>query len=375
MNNSDDKNKINNDSKSKSVFPISLNLKGIGLEKTLVALSILLLVIIAIAAIFHSVIVPITKNNAKINDQLYNAYAHVDDFKKNVYGEDQTPNMENNVFQDKNIVGISCWGDSFNIAANQQTPSFGAYIAAACQTYVFNVASNKDNIEMVAGRQGGVPMMISPCDIPAKKQSVEITLTNEYGTELTPDFSKNGGLNPVTINGVEGVISSIDDKYYFTRSQSGYETFIYQPTPVQTRAMGVRNNDISIFFIGSVDKLETKERMVEIYQKMAKALGTDQYLVVGPVSGDTAKVNEYNQALAAAFGNKYFDLHSYLCGDQILKDNKFKLNEENKKMAAAGQIPKAFLLDNKHFNQTANEAIGKRLSQKLLELKYVDKIL
>ena len=178
---------------------------------------------------------------------------------------------------------------------------------------------------MVAGRQGGVPMMISPCDIPAKKQSVEITLTNEYGTELTPDFSKNGGLNPVTINGVEGVISSIDDKYYFTRSQSGYETFIYQPTPVQTRAMGVRNNDISIFFIGSVDKLETKERMVEIYQKMAKALGTDQYLVVGPVSGDTAKVNEYNQALAAAFGNKYFDLHSYLCGDQILKDNKFKL--------------------------------------------------
>ncbi|MFR5772200.1 MAG: hypothetical protein ACLUE7_02240 [Lachnospirales bacterium] len=41
MNNSDDKNKINNDSKSKSVFPISLNLKGIGLEKTLVALSIL----------------------------------------------------------------------------------------------------------------------------------------------------------------------------------------------------------------------------------------------------------------------------------------------------------------------------------------------
>ena len=77
--------------------------------------------------------------------------------------------------------------------------------------------------------------------------------------------------------------------------------------------MGVRNNDISIFFIGSVDKLETKERMVEIYQKMTKALGTDQYLVVGPVSGDTAKVNEYNQALAAAFGNKYFDLHSYLC--------------------------------------------------------------
>jgi hypothetical protein len=44
-------------------------------------------------------------------------------------------------------------------------------------------------------------------------------------------------------------------------------------------------------------------------------------------------------------------------------------------MAAAGQIPKAFLLDNEHFNQTANEAIGKRLSQKLLELKYVDKIL
>ena len=373
MNNTDDKNKVNN-SKSKNIFPISLNLKGIGLEKTVVVLSILLLVIVAIASVFHSVIVPITKNNTKINDQLYNAYAHVDDFKKNVYGEDQTPNMENSVFQDKSIVGISCWGDSFNIAANQQTPSFGAYIAAACQTYVFNVASNKDNIEMVAGRQGGVPMIVGPCDIPAKKESVEITLTNEYGTELTPDFSKNGGLNPVTINGVEGVVSSINGKYYFTRSQSGYETFVYQPTPIQTRAMGIRNKDTSIFFIGSVDKLESKDRMIEIYQKMAKALNTDKFLVIGPVSGDTAKVNEYNQALAAAFGNKYLDLHSYICSDQILKDNKFKLNEENKKMAANGQIPKAFLLDPEHFNQTANEAIGKRISKKLLELKYVNKI-
>lgn len=373
MNNSDDKNKVNNE-KSKNIFPISLNLKGIGLEKTVVVLSILLLVIVAIASVFHSVIVPITKNNTKINDQLYNAYAHVDDFKKNVYGEDQTPNMENSVFQDKSIVGISCWGDSFNIAANQQTPSFGAYIAAACQTYVFNVASNKDNIEMVAGRQGGVPMIVGPCDIPAKKESVEITLTNEYGTELTPDFSKNGGLNPVTINGVEGVVSSINGKYYFTRSQSGYETFVYQPTPIQTRAMGIRNNDTSIFFIGSVDKLESKDRMIEIYQKMAKALNTDKFLVIGPVSGDTAKVNEYNQALAAAFGNKYLDLHSYICSDQILNDNKFKLNEENKKMAANGQIPKAFLLDPEHFNQTANEAIGKRISKKLLELKYVNKI-
>jgi hypothetical protein len=43
-------------------------------------------------------------------------------------------------------------------------------------------------------------------------------------------------------------------------------------------------------------------------------------------------------------------------------------------MAANGQIPKAFLLDPEHFNQTANEAIGKRISKKLLELKYVNKI-
>ena len=57
-----------------------------------------------------------------------------------------------------------------------------------------------------------------------------------------------------------------------------------------------------------------------------------------------------------------------------MKDNKFKLNEENKKMAANGQIPKAFLLEPEHFNQTANEAIGKRISKKLLELKYVNKI-
>ena len=80
-------------------------------------------------------------------------------------------------------------------------------------------------------------------------------------------------------------------------SQSGYETFVYQPTPIQTRAMGIRNNDTSIFFIGSVDKLESKDRMIEIYQKMAKALNTDKFLVIGPVSGDTAKVNEYIKPL------------------------------------------------------------------------------
>ncbi len=370
----DDKNNTNKDLNSKKSFPISLNLDGIGLEKALVVISVLLLIVIAVAAILHSFIMPKIQNNTQINDQLYDAYAHIDDFKKNVYGEAQTPNMENNVLQDESIVGISCWGDSFNIAANSQTASFPAYIAAACQTFVFNVSSNNDNIEMVAARQGGVPMLMSPCDIPAKKQSVEVTLTNEYGTELTPDFSKNGGLNPVTVNGIEGIITSINDKLYFSRSQSGFETFIYQPAPVQTRAMGVRNKDISIFFIGDVDKLESKERMTEIYQKMTKSLSTDEYLIIGPIKGDTAKVNEYNEALASAFGNKYLDLHSYLCGDEILTDNKFKLNEENKKMAASGQIPKAFLFDPTHFTQTANEAIGKKISKKLLELKYVDAI-
>lgn len=372
MNSTDDKNNNSTKQQNSGIFPFTINIRGKGVEKTVMIFSILLLAIIIVASVFNGIIFPMTHNNTEINDKLYDAYAHVNDFKKNVYGEDQTPNMENTVINDQ--LSISCWGDSYTIAANAQTPSYAAYLAAACQTFVFNVASNHDDIEMLAGRQGGVPMIISPCDIPAKKQSVEITLSNQYGTELTPDFSKNGGLNPVTINGIEGVISSINDKLYFTRSRSGYESFVYGPTAVQTRAMGIRNGDISIFFMGNVDKLGTKEKMVEVYTKMTKALKTDKFLVIGPIKGDTKKVREYNDALSKAFGDKYFDLHSYICYGEMLKDNKFKFNEENAKMAANGQIPKACLIDSEHFNQKTNEAIGKKVAKKLLELKYVDKI-
>lgn len=353
------------------------------LEKIIFITPIVVLVAAVAFTVFHVVFK--SKNSVDITTELYNAYSNENAFKNRVYGEEQTPNMENDATAPDEELPISVYGDSFCVSAKAEIPSFSAYLSKYCNArLVYNVAAPGDTIETVAARTGGVPMYVSACDIKKDKADIEILLSNSYGTKIVPDISKNAGLNPCKINGVEGVISVKDKKVYFSRSKSGFENIITDPAPVITRAMDMRLGDITIIFVGNDKLYSDMPKVLEIYQHIIDNLKTDKYLIIGPVVGNSEEIKNANLALEEKFGNKYFDLFDYLCS-YTPTDSEIALPQsEVEKALGKVEIPDTYLLDkspnaqkegekNKrdYFTEQANDIIGKALSEKLNDLGYL----
>lgn len=304
-----------------------------------------------------------------ISPEDFTEFAHEYDFNKNVYGEIQTPNMENTPSDPDGPVPISCWGDSYTIAADASTPSYVAYLSKNAVRICYNLGVNEGTIEDIAARQGGVPLYVMPFDIPARVDYKEISVSNSYGYEPNIDFDKNSGFNPCKIDGIEGILSNFYGSYKFTRLSSGFEDIILEPTPVVTKAMELRKNDITVLFIGNAANLVEDAKTVEIYKKMADFIDTDKYLVIGPIAGNANKIKNINSELSAAFGNKFLDLYSYLYNDAV-KEYKVTINEKDKASIAAGNIPANFVLNGKSFSKQGAEIAGKKIFDTLSSLGY-----
>ncbi len=335
-------------------------------EKIVITLTIIILAAVVVLCILRLVFKE--EPPAKITPDDFTEFSHESDFNKNVYGEVQTPNMENTPSDPDGPTPISCWGDSFTMAADYSTPSYVAYLSKNAIRICYNLGIGTGTLEDIAARQGGVPLYVAPMDIPARMNYREIAISNAYGNVPDIDFDKNAGFNPCKIAGIEGIISNFYGTYKFTRSASGYEQIILEPTPVVTKAMELRKDDITIFFIASEKNLADSAKTVEVYKKMADFLNTDKYLVIGPITGNVERVKELNEALASAFGNKYLNLYSYLYND-AQKEYQITINEEDKPLIAAGNIPANFI-SNKSFSKQGAEIVGKKVSDTLAALKY-----
>ena len=331
-------------------------------------------VCILIAVVFFSAFSLLFSGNTEgtVTDELYNKYSNENSFKNRVYGEDQTPNMENQPTPTNEKNPISFFGDSFCISANIQTPSLAAYVSKYTNAnLVYNVAEPSDNLELIAARVGAVPMYVSPCDISAKKKNVEITLSNAYGTNIVPGFAKNAGLNPCKINGVEGVIAIENDTLYFSRSESGFESIVTSPAVVTTRAMEMRMDDIAVIMVGNEESYKNIDKNIEICKKIVEKFNSKKYIVVGPVYGNIDNINTINSKLSDAFGNKFLDLYSYLTGDAIAEYSlQNKVSENSTKSKSS--LPEVFLSkDKKYFSDIANDIAGKKIAEKLTQLRYL----
>lgn len=268
---------------------------------------------------------------------------------------------------------ITCWGDSYTIAPNDIIPSYAGILSQLSSRYVYNVGTPLDGLKVIAGRQGGVPLVTTPFIIPADKTPVEIAVDSSAGGRQYLDFTKNAGLNPVKIAGVSGVISKIDDKYYFTRDASGNQVMVLEPAEISTRAMDLRRDDICVFFVGSDSMVDEPEKMVEIYKSMVEYLdgGSRAYIVVSPIVGDPAKLDVVDRILAQEFGENYLNLRKYFCNDL---DETFVvgLTKEEKDEMLRGIIPERYFTDSgkDYLSQMGAEITGTVIYNKLAELGY-----
>ncbi|MBR6401378.1 MAG: hypothetical protein IKS17_09235 [Firmicutes bacterium] len=269
---------------------------------------------------------------------------------------------------------VSCWGDSFTLTADASATSYAGVLASELNCTVYNIASDNDTLMAVAGREGGIPIMVTPFIIPEDKTPSEITLNNVNGEKMQLDMSKNAGLNPCTIGGVEGMISKMNDKLYFTRSTSGERTMIMEPAVVYTRGMNLRLSDITVFFVGSDELFADPEATVSVYRAMADNLdeGNDKYIVMGPVRGDLAQLKAVEEALSAEFGDKFLNLRQTLCDDAQKPHDNFTLSAQDIKDAQSGIVPEAYFASENYFNDIGTYATGSAAAEYMRSLGYFE---
>lgn len=271
------------------------------------------------------------------------------------------------------LTPISCWGDSFTVPYSETSISYAGVIANFSDRTVYNIGAPADSLKAIAGRQGGIPFLTTPFIIPQDKTPVEISIDSSIGGRLDLDFSKNAGLNPCVIKGVEGMISKINGKLYFTRSASGSQVMVYEPETVETRAMTQRRDDICIFFVGSDSSLDTPEQMIQAYKSMAEYLGTaGKYLVLSPIVGDRAKIEQAEQMLAAEFGDRFLNTREALCAAALEQHDDYKVSEEELALAKTGEIPSSYFKDANYFSEAGAVAAGSAAYKKLEDLGYFD---
>ena len=281
---------------------------------------------------------------------------------------------------------IYCWGDSLT---ESETISWTKYFTDLMNTgtkgyTVVNCGIGGENTIRIASRQGGHQLYVDEFTIP---ESGAVTIS------FKPDFSwmmKNGSdvldpsnshlqINPVTINGVKGILSrnSIAGfDYTFTRCEDGESVFVEDGTPMYTAAASACKDAINIIFTGTNDS--NIEDIIKYQEEMINSLNSDKYIVIGLLSDGyftNEELNSMNAKLAAKWGDHFVDAKTLLSSmntkELKLLTSTFALNSGDEERMSNGLIPTACMYDDLvHLNKFGGAALAGFVYQKGIELNY-----
>lgn len=272
----------------------------------------------------------------------------------------------------KNLNSITCWGDEYMSGAKTNELSIPTYIARniSGKYTVFNAGCYNEDINGIAERQGGVYIEIMPIVIPSEPMEIPVELKNMFGEDCNVHISadKNGGLNPVYINGVEGTLTATGHGYTFKRTSKGDELRITHPTIVKTKGSIDRNNDIQIIFVGKNQNYDA-DRLVNVYKAMVNYMNplVKSYIIVGIAEGTAQSQKELEDKMTSEFGRHYINIRDYMA-NYAMAELGMTPTEEDSALMAQGSVPKSLMDGDTQFTAEANEAIAKLICERLTEL-------
>lgn len=319
------------------------------------------------------------------------------------------------------LPGIVCWGDSLT-AGSSGNISYPSTLQNYINTYmcdiydfystvenaqdytrldwtqytvsipVVNMGSGKETSETVLGRSGVAPYVISEkFEIPADTESVAIKFRSENGKEVKPLTAGNAGLNPVTIDGIEGTITletnaqSWGQAYYFTRSQPGEAVTVEKDTQIIPACTDAYKNYVHIVWLGSYDNLNDPAQLVSDTRVLLsrQAQNPDRYLVLGPctirgswTSADVTAMDAIDSAMMQAFGSHYVNVRKYLLADGMT-DAKLSASKEDKVAMQQSMVPISFRsssVTGADLNGTAYRLVGKLVYDRMESLGYFEEV-
>ena len=145
---------------------------------------------------------------------------------------------------------------------------------------VVNMGTGEESVDTILGRNGAVPYVVTePFTIPADCESVAIRFTSANGADVAPLTSGDGGVNKVTIAGVEGKLSidaanssyssfstSNHIAYVFTRSEAGVPVSVDVGEEIITAASSQYLDYIPVVFAGSFGGYHTPNELIDKIQ-------------------------------------------------------------------------------------------------------------
>ena len=321
----------------------------------------------------------------------------------------------------KYLPGIVCWGDTLTYGSSG-TVSYPYILQKYIDTYICDIYDFMGSIEnagefsrldwdkykvsipvinmgvpdedttTVLGRSGVLPYVLKEdVTIPSQAEPAEIKIVSQNGKTVSPLSGGNGGINNVTINGIEGILSLETDEtvywenkvqYYFTRLEAGKESIAPKETPIIPAASEKYRDYIHIVCIGTYGDYETANDLVEQIKLLLsrQTANTDRYLVLGTCYETKyhtgwKDMSPYETVLVQAFGDHFINIRDYLCSDGMA-DAGIKPTITEERDAAKGIVPKCLRSSsgNAGLSASAYRLIGKVVYDRMEQLGYFDEV-
>lgn len=314
--------------------------------------------------------------------------------------------------------GIVCWGDSLTAGSSgnasypytlqkyinvylcgiydfySTVPNANNYPNVDWNEYnltipVVNMGGGQENGATILGRAGVEPYVIKEgFMIPADTEATEISIQSPDGKSVNPLTAGNLGINPVTINGIEGILSLETiygtNHYTFERLEAGEETPVEKGTQIQTAGAEDYQDYIHIVWLGAYNGYTSPKELVAQTKLLLlrQTNCVDRYLVIGPCAmngswtGETSSsLDAFDSAMMQAFGNHYVNVRKYLIEDG-LDDAELKPTMTDTQQINQGYVPTSFRGSGSgcDLNAKAYELIGKLIYERMDRLGYFDEV-
>ena len=272
------------------------------------------------------------------------------------------------------IPQISCWGDSYTYKWPEKLQNL-----LSDNAEVYNLGISTNTAADVAGRQGGVPIVLSESVTLKSNEPVKVQLKSSGGDEM---YNLNlyrdlDSINPCTLNGITGTLSYLDGEYYFS-DYTADNIELPQGSRLITQQEKQHKNDIQIIMTGNNGGFgKSVDEWVVLEQKMVKNVGGNnkRYIVMSLPSNifKDAYVNSSNTYRKAIFGENFLNLYEKFTDIKCLKKYNIELSEADIAEINNGGLPLSLLNEKgTYLNDKGFDLVGQMVYDKLIELEYIN---
>lgn len=319
------------------------------------------------------------QNELVIGTEIYN-----DQAKKK---SENKKEIEQSITED--IPGFVSWGDSLTAGAGGEGVTYPKVLQSLINKNINNITVTNNGVggettNTILGRVGSVPYVAKEeFTIPkTSSEEVEIELESSNGKPVAPLRQSDIALNPITINGVEGVIrieqenyTSEDFTYYFKRTLSGEEVNVDENTEIKTNSLSEYDNFVPIIFIGTNGGyVDYNDLITQINSILDLDKSNEKFIVIGLTTEDAEYWNELEKKMESEYGERYINLREII-STSGLEMVEIEPTDEDLVAIEKGAIPPSLLSDNIHFNSTGYDLIGNIIYERMVEIGYFDNIL